>query len=115
MDAFGVIERFFAALNGADWSAALDLLAEDVVLDFSPAERQIGREQFHWWIGERRRQGRETFRDIAIMASGDGSRAAAEFTLQHEGSGGERNSVNAGMFFALSGGRIERITCCNIP
>ncbi len=111
VEAIALVERFLAALNQSDWSAAAELLSGEVELDLPSGERQIGHEAFRWWIAGRRREGRETFADIAAMASADGSRAAAEFTLRREAGG----AVNAGMFFAISGGRIERVTCCNFP
>ncbi len=113
--AIRLMEQFLAALNQSDWTAALELLAEDAVLDPPSGERQIGREQFRWWLAEGRRAGRESLSDIALMTTEDGTRGAAEFTLRRETGDAPRISVNAGMFFAISGGRIERVTCCNFP
>lgn len=114
-DTIDLITRFLAALDAGDVPAALALLHEDVVHDTSQAGREIGPDKYRWHLAERSRRARESFHDIAIMATDDGTRAAAEFTLKGRGRDGEAYSVNAGMFFSVSDGRIERITPCRFP
>jgi steroid delta-isomerase-like uncharacterized protein len=62
---------------------------------------------------------REELRDIVVMASPDGARAAAEFQVHGaylaQDSGlpparGQRYALPAGAFFALRDGRISRVT-----
>jgi steroid delta-isomerase-like uncharacterized protein len=62
---------------------------------------------------------REELRDIVIMVSTDGARAAAEFQVhgaylaQDNGlppARGQRYALPAGAFFSLKDGRISRVT-----
>jgi steroid delta-isomerase-like uncharacterized protein len=114
-ETLALVGRFFAALNEGDAGRAADCLHDDAAHDRTPTERVIGREAFRWYLAARRRSVRETFADLAIMATDDGTRAAAEFTLRGERADGGRHSVNAGMFFSVSDGLIERITFCAMP
>jgi steroid delta-isomerase-like uncharacterized protein len=62
---------------------------------------------------------REELRNLTIMVSADGRRAAAEFNVEgsylHTDDGmppasGQRYSLPAGTFFAVDNGRITRVT-----
>lgn len=110
-----IIRGFFDALNAGDGSTAVSFMADDVVHDTGDGEREFGRDAYRRYLGKRARRGRESYGDLVIMINGDGTRAAAEFTLRGRKSDGERISVNAGMFFAVSGGEITRVTPCGMP
>ena len=111
-----LITRFLDALNAADIEAVLACLHEDIVQEVGD-ERQFGRDAFRFHLGARARRFDEQIGDIVVMASADGTRAAAEFTRRGRlkmagatGDAGDHYSVAAGMFFAIEDGVIVRIT-----
>ena len=79
-----LIERYYAAFNAGDWEAMLACLADDVAHDINQGERQTGKAAFRAFLAHMERCYRERLKDIAIMASPDGARAAAEFTVHGE-------------------------------
>ena len=114
-----LIRRYFDAFNASDDNAMLALLSEDVVHDVNQGEREIGRDRFRWFLGMMARHYREEISDLVVMASEDGTRAAAEFTVrgtyQATAPGlpeadGQRYSIPSGIFFAVEDGRIARVT-----
>ena len=113
-DTIALVRRFLDALDQADGVAAAALLHEDVVIDFGSGNRQIGQDAFRHQAARRAARG-ERRQDVVIMASSDGSRAAAEFTLKGRDGAGEAYSVNAAMVLAVADGRIERLTLWGFP
>lgn len=106
-----LIARFFEALNSGDAEAVSECLHEDVVHD-RHKRRSFGRQDYRFFLGERLAVFEEAIGDIAIMASGDGTRAAAEFTRRghRRAAPGRSYSLAGGMFFAVEDGLITRIT-----
>lgn len=113
VETLALIGRFVSALDSSDVGSALAMLHEDVAFDTLAGERQIGRDAFRWYLAGRPRG--ERFHDLVTMANDDGTRAAAEFTLKGQWDDGSRYSVNAGIFFAVSGEIIERLSLCGFP
>lgn len=113
-ETLALVRKFLDALDSGDGAAAAALLDEDVAFDIAPGRREIGREPFRIDAAERMARG-ERRHDVAVMASPDGTRAAAEFTLKGRGANGESWSVPAGIFFAVADGRIERLTFWGFP
>ncbi|MCB8837214.1 ketosteroid isomerase-related protein [Aurantimonas sp. VKM B-3413] len=114
-----LVGRYLAAFNASDWGGMLACLDEDVAHDLNEGGREIGREAFRDFLATMARHYRETLTDMVIMASADGTRAAAEFTVHGEylataeglpEADGQRYSITAGQFFAIDDGRISRIT-----
>ncbi|MGE0233388.1 MAG: nuclear transport factor 2 family protein [Flavobacteriaceae bacterium] len=104
------IDAFLSAYSRRDIAAVLGLLDEEAVLEDDKGNRQIGREAFERFFVARFAHGRETIGDKALMASEDGSRGAAEFTLRGEREDGRSFSLNKGLFFALDAGTITRVS-----
>jgi steroid delta-isomerase-like uncharacterized protein len=118
-DTRALIERYFAAFNASDFDAMDELLHEDVAHDINQGGREIGRQAFRRFNAMMSRHYRETLRDIEIMVSESGVRAAAEFTVDGqyiataEGlppADGQNYSLPAGIFFEIDDGRISRVT-----
>ncbi|WP_306119587.1 MULTISPECIES: ketosteroid isomerase-related protein [unclassified Roseitalea] len=114
-----LIERYFQAFNASDYDAMEALLHEDVAHDINQGGREIGRDAFRRFNAEMARHYDETLRDIEIMVSQGGNRAAAEFTVDGrymataEGlppADGQHYSIPAGIFFDIDDGRISRVT-----
>jgi len=117
--AIGLIERYYAAFNAADAEGMLACLAEDVAHDINQGSRQQGKAAFRAFLAHMDRCYSERLEDIAIMASADGTRAAAEFTVHGTYKGtdeglpeasGQQYVLPAGAFFTLDSGRIARVT-----
>ena len=114
-----LIRRYYDAFNQANWSAMLDCLADDVAHDVNQGGRETGREAFAAFLGRMERSYREQLKDIAVMVSADGRRAAAEYVVHGEyladdeglpPAQGQRYVLPGGAFFELRDGRIARVT-----
>jgi len=115
-----VVLAYLSAFNRGDWAAMLELLDDGVVHDFNPGQRQTGKSAFAAYL-HARSETREKLRDIVVMTSPDGARAAAEYMAHGEsgtgadvpgrrGSHRQRYMLPGGMFFAVREGQIERIS-----
>jgi steroid delta-isomerase-like uncharacterized protein len=114
-----LIARYFDAFNASDHDAMAELLHEDVAHDINQGGREIGRDAFRRFNAMMSKHYRETLRDIEIMVSESGVRAAAEFTVDGtyfataDGlppANGQAYSLPAGIFFEVDDGRISRVT-----
>lgn len=114
-----LIERYFAAFNAADTDAMLECLTEDVRHDVNEGGTRAGKSAFADFCAHMNACYRETLSDIAVMVGPDGSRAAAEFTVEGTylatdaglpEARGQSYRLPAGTFFALENGRIARVT-----
>jgi steroid delta-isomerase-like uncharacterized protein len=114
-----LILRFFAARNRGDVDGALDCLADGVVHDINQGAREVGKNAFRDYLQHVQRSYREEVRDICVMSVDDGTRAAAEFTVQGvyqadddglPSARGQRYTLPAGAFFAINQGKIARVT-----
>jgi steroid delta-isomerase-like uncharacterized protein len=118
-DTCTLIENYYAAFNRGDWNAMLELLAEDVVHDLNQGPREHGRDAFRVFLARMQRCYSEQLRDITVMSSGNGVRAAAEYVVHgvynadDEGlppAHGQRYVLPGGAFFDVRDGRIARVT-----
>ncbi|BAK66436.1 hypothetical protein SLG_17610 [Sphingobium sp. SYK-6] len=118
-EAISLIERYYAAFNAGDHQTMLDCLADDIAHDVNQGGRETGKAAFRAFLGRMDNAYRERLTDIAIMASDDGSRAAAEFVVHGEylqgeeglpPARGQRYELPAGTFFTLADGLITRVT-----
>ena len=114
-----LIERYYAAFNGGDMSTFLGLLAPEVAHDINQGQREIGRANFAIFMTHMNRCYREELTDLQVMASEDGTRAAAEFCvlgcylLTDEPlppARGQRYRLPAGAFFEVREGLITRVS-----
>ncbi len=114
-----LIERYYAAFNAGDPEAMLGCLADDVVHDVNQGSRRYGKAAFRAFSQHMSRCYAEQLRDIVVMASADGARAAAEFVVDGRYlatdtglpvARGQTYSLPAGTFFALQGGLIAQVT-----
>lgn len=118
-ESVALVERYYEAFNRGDTEAMLALLADDVAHDINQGEREVGVAAFRAFLGRMARAYRETLRDVVVMASADGTRAAAEYVVHgtylttDEGlpeARGQTYVLPGGAFFAIAGGRITRVT-----
>lgn len=115
----GLIERYYDAFNRGDREAMLALLDPDVVHDLNQGPRERGQDAFRAFLARMDRCYAEQLRDIAIIASADGTRAAAEYVVHgrylaaDEGlppARGQAYVLPGGAFFETRDGRISRVT-----
>lgn len=114
-----LIRRYYAAFNARDWAGMVSCLADDVVHDVNQGGRHTGKGHFSNFLAHMDRCYREELRDVVILSSVDGARAAAEFTVHgkylatDEGlppAKGQTYVLPAGAFFEVSNGKITRVT-----
>ncbi len=110
---------YYAAFNRGDRAAMLALLTDDVAHDLNQGARETGREAFAAFMARMDRCYREQLRDIVVMASPDGTRAAAEYVVHGEylahddglpPAKGQTYVLPGGAFFDLRDGKIARVT-----
>lgn len=118
-DAIALLVRYYAAFNAGNWQGMLDCLSDDVAHDVNQGERVAGKAAFAQFLGHMERCYKERLEDIVVMASDDGTRAAAEFVVHgaylatDEGlpeADGQTYVLPAGAFLGLEGGKINRLT-----
>lgn len=117
--ALDLLTRYYAAFNAGDWQGMLDCLDDEVIHDINQGGRQLGRAAFADFLAHMERCYRERLDGIVLMASDDGTRASAEFTVHGEylatdeglpEAAGQTYVLPAGAFFSIAGGRITRVT-----
>jgi steroid delta-isomerase-like uncharacterized protein len=121
--AIALVTAYYAAFNRGDWDGMLSLLADDVVHDLNQGPRETGRDAFAAFLQRMARSYREQLRDIVVLATPDGMRAAAEYVVHGEylatdeglpPADGQRYVLPGGAFFdiAFNDGeaRIARVT-----
>lgn len=118
-DTIALIERYYAAFNAGDREGMLACLTDDVAHDVNQGGRETGREAFRAFLARMRRCYREQLRDVVVMTSADGARAAAEYVVHGEyladdeglpPARGQRYVLPGGAFFELRDGRIARVS-----
>jgi steroid delta-isomerase-like uncharacterized protein len=118
-DAEVLLRRYYGAFNAHDTAGMLACLADDVVHDVNQGERRKGKALFKEFMAHMDRCYREELRDIVILSSADGARAAAEFVVHgkylatDEGlppAQGQTYVLPAGAFFEVRNGLIVRVT-----
>ena len=113
------IQTYFDAFNAGDTDAMLDCLTDDIAHHVNEGQIRVGREKFAEFNAHMTRCYRENLTDLVIFQSPDGTRAAAEFTVNgtylatDDGlpeARGQTYCLPAGSFFTLRGGKIARVT-----
>ncbi len=81
MDATTVLGRYFAAFNAGDVDGMLACLTDDVAHHVNEGEVRIGRDAFAAFCAHMSRCYREELTDIVLFSAQNGTRGAAEFTV----------------------------------
>lgn len=117
--AIALVSAYYDAFNRGDRQAMLDLLADDIAHDLNQGARETGREAFAAFMQRMDASYRERLEDIVVLASADGSRAAAEYVVHgqylkdDEGlppAHGQAYVLPGGAFFDIRDGRIARVS-----
>ncbi|MBA3070007.1 MAG: isopropylmalate/homocitrate/citramalate synthase [Hyphomonas sp.] len=119
MTSIDLVSRYYAAFNAKDWTAMAACVAEDINHFVNEGDKRGGRRAFAEFIAHMDDCYDEHLTDIVVMASADGSRAAAEFVVngvyKKTDAGlpeahGQTYRLPAGAFFDVAGGAITRVT-----
>ena len=112
------VQRYFAAFNAGNTDAMLACLSDDVAHHVNEGNIRLGKGAFAEFCAHMSRCYKENLTDMVIMASADGTRAAAEYvvngTYLHTDAGlpqahGQTYRLPAGSFFSLENGQITRV------
>ena len=113
-----VIEAYFRAFNADDKAAMLGCLAEDVAHHVNEGQVRVGRKAFAEFCTHMSYCYAEELTDLVVFVSEDGTRAAAEYTVngtyKATDSGlpeatGQTYRLPAGSFFSVRDGLITRV------
>ena len=114
-----VIAAYFDAFNAGDVDAMLALLDTEVEHHVNEGGIRRGRIAFAEFCAHMSHCYRERLTDIVVFANDDGTRAAAEFTVNGTylatdtglpEAKGQTYVLPAGSFFSLANGKITRVT-----
>lgn len=117
--AIALVLSYYAAFNRGDWDGMLALLADDVIHDLNQGPRETGKPAFAAFLRRMARCYREQLHDVVVLASEDGTRAAAEYVVHGQylqadaglpEARGQAYVLPGGAFFDLRGGRIARVS-----
>ncbi|MBF9043711.1 isopropylmalate/homocitrate/citramalate synthase [Rhodobacterales bacterium HKCCE4037] len=117
-DTIDLITRYYAAFNEGDTEAMIACLAPDVAHHVNEGAVRVGHDKFRAFCAHMENCYSEHLTDIVVMATGDGTRAAAEFivngTYKETDEGlpearGQTYCLPAGGFFSVENGRITRV------
>lgn len=116
--AIALITRYYAAFNAGDIDAMIACLAPDIAHHVNEGQVRHGTAAFRAFCDHMATCYAERLEDMVIMASRDGRRAAAEFTVNGTylatdaglpPARGQTYRLPAGGFFSIRDGRISRI------
>lgn len=122
-DPAALVKRYFDAFNDRDVDGCLSLLADDVVHDLAglhgDGRSEAGKAAFRAYLDRTARCYEEKAVDLFVVASEDGSRAEAEFTLlgvyleTEDGlpdAEGQNYSLPAMAVFEIRDGKMSRVS-----
>ena len=114
-----LIERYYAAFNAGDGEGMLACVSDDLAHDVNQGRRRSGKAAFREFLKHMERCYAEQLEGMIIMASADGTRAAAEFMVLGTyietdealpPATGQTYRLPAGTFFEVNNGLIARVT-----
>lgn len=118
-DTINLIQKYYETFNKGDMDTFMGLLTDDVIHDINQGKREIGKEAFAQFMACMNYNYKEQLVDMVIMATPDGTRAAAEFVVlgeylkTDEGlpvAQGQKYRLPAGAFFEVRDNKVARIT-----
>ncbi|WP_424942047.1 ketosteroid isomerase-related protein [Aliiroseovarius crassostreae] len=113
------IQRYYDAFNAGDIAGMVACLSDEFVHDVNEGDRRVGKEAFGDFCTHMSETYRETLTDLVVMLSEDGTRGAAEFTVNGTylktdpglpEAHGQTYVLPAGAFFSLKDGLITRVS-----
>lgn len=114
-----LIRSYYDAFNALDAAGMLALVSDDVEHHVNEGGIRHGRDAFAEFCSHMGKSYRENLTDIVIFANDDGTRAAAEFTVNGTyletdpglpEARGQTYRLPGASFFEVANGRIRRVT-----
>lgn len=114
-----VVSDYFEAFNAGDVEAMLACLTDDVAHHVNEGQVREGKDLFRAFCTHMNRCYAERLTDMVVFSAEDGSRAAAEYTVNgtylqtDDGlpeASGQTYCLPAGSFFDIRDGKIARVT-----
>lgn len=114
-----VVRRYFDAFNAGDLPAMLECLTDDVAHHVNEGHIRTGKDAFAAFCAHMNRCYGEKLTDMVLFGTPDGTRAAAEYTVNGTylatdtglpEARGQTYRLPAGSFFDLRDGKIARVT-----
>ena len=114
-----LVTRYYDAFNAGDVDGMLACLSKRFVHDVNEGVRRRGKAKFREFVEHMNRCYRERLTDIVVMASTDGTHAAAEFTVNGKylatdpglpEASGQRYKLPGGAFLKINDDGIARVT-----
>lgn len=113
------IRRYFEAFNAGDVSAMLAELSDNVAHHVNEGQVRQGKEMFKAFCDHMNESYSEKLTDMVILSNEDGTRGAAEYTVNGTylktdaglpEARGQTYKLPAGSFFELKDNKISRVT-----
>lgn len=113
------IAAYYAAFNAGNTPGMIDTLHDDFVHHVNEGSARMGKQAFAEFCAHMSETYKEELKDMVIMATEGGTRAAAEFVVHGQylktdpglpEAHGQRYVLPAGGFFTLKEGKITRVT-----
>ena len=114
-----IVSDYFDAFNAGDVTAMLACLTDDVAHHVNEGQVRKGKDLFGAFCTHMNRCYAETLTDMVVFSAAEGTRAAAEYTVNgtylqtDEGlpeANGQTYRLPAGSFFDIRDGKIARVT-----
>ncbi|MBI2792479.1 MAG: nuclear transport factor 2 family protein [Gammaproteobacteria bacterium] len=114
-----IILHYYDYFNKRDTESFLALLDNNVIHDINQGDREIGIDAFTAFMERMNNAYEEKIKDIIVMTNQDGSRAAAEFTVEGIYKSSDKGlpiaknqhyELRCGAFFEIKQGKITRVT-----
>lgn len=125
MTALETVKQYYAAFNQQNWSQMLALVHQEIKHEPNQGETRVGKEKFQEFLKSMDEAYEEKLTDMVFFTSEDGSRVAAEFTVNgiykkgEEGfppAHGQQYRLPAAAFLEVKDGKVSRVsTYYNLP
>lgn len=118
-EAIALVRSYYEAFNKGDTAAMAELLGDDVAHDVNQGKRRVGKKAFLEFSAQMDKCYSEKLQNIVLMANEQGTRVAAEFTVngiyKQSDAGlppakGQHYLLPAGAFFEIRDEEIIRVT-----
>lgn len=114
-----LIKQYYDCFNRQDMETFINLLDENVIHDINQGGKEVGKEAFAKFMKHMNHCYKETAKDLEVMVSEDGTRAAAEFIIDGNYIATDKGLPEAknqhyylpcGTFFRIKNGKIAHVT-----
>lgn len=114
-----LIKKYYHYFNERNVAAFLELLDENVIHDINQGTSELGKQAFSTFMDRMNQSYQETVKELVVMTTEDGSKAAAEFVIDGIYKSTDSDlplannqpySLRCGAFFEINNNKIIRVT-----